>query len=236
MWLHTFLCGYTHFYVITHIFVWLHTFLYDYTHFYVITHIYIWLHTFLYGYTHFCMVTHIFVWLHTFLDGYIHLYIVMYIYILLCTFLYDYTFLYAYIHFYFYTYIFILLHTFLYGYIHVYLVIWIFIQLYAFFGCNKKCHGKSWQQISGSIHHCHTRKHLTMVKWPQATGAVVDSERICTRYAWLRKNLTKLVLDWRCIQENHWCDLAYIISGWNITISFTPVLLLWIIVRFFSLF
>jgi len=79
MWLHTFLYGYTCFYMVTHVFIWLHTFLCDYTHFYVVIYIFIWLHTFLYGYTHFCIVTYIVVWLHTFLYGYIHFYMVTHI-------------------------------------------------------------------------------------------------------------------------------------------------------------
>jgi len=31
-----------------------------------------------------------------------------------------------------------------------------------------------------------------MVKWPQATGAVVDSERICTRYVFSEEKLDKI--------------------------------------------
>lgn len=54
----------------------------------------------------------------------------------------------------------------------------------------------------------HTGRQFTTVKWPQTAGAIVDSERICTRYVLTRKNWTKLVLYWRCFQENHWCDFA----------------------------
>jgi hypothetical protein len=137
---------------------------------------FVWLHTFLYGYTYFYLVTHIFIWLDTFLCDYTHFYMVTYI-------------LYGYAHLYMVTYIFILLYTFLYGYIHFCMVIYIFIWLYAFFGCRKECHGKSWQQISCII--STQENNLQVVKWPQATGAIVDSEKICTSYVLTEEKLDK---------------------------------------------
>jgi hypothetical protein len=42
------------------------------------------------------------------------------------------------------------------------------------------------------MHPFHTGKQFTMVKWPQATGAIVDSERICRRYVLTEQKLDKI--------------------------------------------